>query len=156
VTDVQANDIVENTMKAHWTNWNFAGQELKVWIEELRKFDYETARTAINELYKSWDKDRYPKMPQILRAIRSYCKMKKQVGRKIAPLFEILRADGKRLWAPFAGDITMAKEEIERIAEFYRNEADCLESTQKHIIKYRKIQSQTEPEASAESDDIPF
>ena len=119
MTDGQANDIIEDTMKAHWPNWEFKSQELKVWLEELRKFDFDTAKNAINELYKTWEKDRYPKMPHIMAAIRQYIAAQYKTGQPAA-LFGILTKDGRKRFFDTWGNADCPRQEIEAKAERVR------------------------------------
>ena len=136
MTDAEANNIIESVIKAHWGKWEFAGQELKVWIEELRKFDYKTAKDAINELYKVWTSTRYPKMPIIMGNIRKLAIAKGRVERRDAPLYVILRQDGRPRWEPFVGNANAPQEIIERDAEFKRDEANKIWPDESHIIQY--------------------
>ena len=115
MNDEKANEII-GVMKSHWPNWNFVGDELIVWLEELRKFDFEMARNAINQLYKSWTKERYPKMPQIMAAIRNFAKARREQNKRVAPLYGIFRQDGRPRYTSFWGDPTLPKQEIERMA----------------------------------------
>ena len=133
MTDTEANDIIESVMKVHWPKWEFVGQELKVWLEELRKFDYEIAKTAINELYKVWESPRYPKMPIVMGNIRKLSITKNRIRKRIVQLYVILREDGRRRWAPFAGDANTPREIIERDAEFKREQANKMYK-ENHII----------------------
>lgn len=132
-------------MKAHWPKWTFAGQELKVWLEELRKFDYETAKYAINELYKTWESIRYPKMPTIMGAISKLSRAKRQSGKRVVQLYTILRQDGRRRWYPFAGDSNAPREAIERDAEFKRDKANKMYPDDKHIIQYLSTDREMAP-----------
>lgn len=149
-------------MKAHWPKWEFRGQELRVWIEELRKFDYETAKTAINELYKVWESTRYPKMPIVMGNIRKLARAKRQAGKRIVPLYTITRQDGKRRWSPFFGDPNTPREVVERDAEIKRADANRM-WPENHIIQYHSTDKK-EPEKPVEADepveqeqsDIPF
>ena len=135
MTDAEAGNIIETVMKAHWPKWEFRGQELKVWIEELRKFDYETAKYAINELYKVWESTRYPKLPIIMGNIRKLSQAKQQSEKRTVPLYEILRQDGRRRGPPFVGDANASQHAIETDAEIKR---DMVNRTygDGHIIKY--------------------
>lgn len=158
MNDEQANDIIESVMKAHWPKWEFKGQELKVWLEELRKFDYETAKTAINELYKTWQSNRYPKMPFIMGNIRKLSIAKRPKKRLVA-LYTILRPDGVRLWSPFWGDANTPQQAIETDAEIKRGGANRIYGDG-HIIRYHST-DELEPEkpvepVEQEQDEIPF
>ena len=144
MTDMQAEQIINEVMKAHWPNWNFAGQELRVWIEELRKYDYETAKNAINELYKSWEKDRYPKMPHILGSIRRHAQARRRADKRLVPLFEITRQDGTRRWWPFVGDANSPRELVSRRAEQIQQQANRLYPTDKHIVFYLNTEEKEE------------
>uniref|UniRef100_A0A6M3JD49 Uncharacterized protein n=1 Tax=viral metagenome TaxID=1070528 RepID=A0A6M3JD49_9ZZZZ len=137
MTEEQANDVIENTIKAHWPNWDFRGQELKVWIDELRKFDFDTAKNAINELYKTWEKDRYPKMPHIMAAIRQYVAAKYKTGRQAA-LFGILTKDGRKRFFDWWGNADCPRQEIEDKAERVRQYCnDNIEPG--HIVHFYNI-----------------
>lgn len=136
MNDTQTSSIIEDVMKAHWPNWEFKGQELFVWMQELRKFDYNTTKNAINELYKSWTKDRYPKMPHILASIRNLSNQNRQMNKRLASLFVIAKQDGVRRWWPFVGDVNTPKEEIQKRAEQLREEANRLYLGEHHIVHY--------------------
>ena len=156
MTDEDANDIIENVMKAHWPKWEFAGQELRVWIEELRKFDYETAKTAINELYKAWESPRYPKMPIVIGNIRKLAKLQRRAESRLVQLFTICKQDGKRRWFPFTGDANAPREEVTKRAEFLAAEANRLWPEEKHIIHYHGTEKVKENNGQESQDDIPF
>jgi len=116
MTEMQARDIIENCLKAHWPAWEFKGQELKVWLDELRKFDASTAEQAIDELYKSWDSTRYPKMPQIMAKIRDRMQHNRQQHVECVPLYQILREDGSPKGRPIFGPSNLAGEQLTEIA----------------------------------------
>jgi hypothetical protein len=158
MTDEQASDIIEKVMKAHWPKWEFVGQELKVWIEELRKFDYETAKTAINELYKVWESSRYPKMPIIMGNIRKLAIAKRTAEKRLCRLFTITRQDGRRRWFPFVGDANTPRPEVEKEAERMRAEANRLYPGDNHVVVYHSTDKpeQEKPVEDAEEDIIPF
>ena len=136
MNDNQANDIIENVMKAHWPNWVFKGQELFVWMKELRKFDYETAKEAINDLYIKWDSNRYPKMAHIMASIRGLCNARRQANKRLVALFVITRQNGTPRWFPFTGDVNTPREEVEKQAEDLRQEANRLYQGSQHIVHY--------------------
>ena len=144
MTDMEASDIIETVMKAHWPKWEFRGQELKVWIEELRKFDYETAKYAINELYKVWESTRYPKLPIIMGNIRKLSRAKKQSEKRDVPLYEILRPDGRRRWAAFVGDANTPRAEVEKDAGIKRDTANRTHGDG-HIIQYLNTENDMLP-----------
>ena len=136
MNDNQANSIVEDVMKAHWPNWNFTGEELFVWMRDLRKYDYETAKEAINDLYDKWDSNRYPKKPHIMALIRGLSKARRQANKRLVSLFVILRQDGRPRWKPFTGDANTPREEVEKRAEQLRTEANRLCPDESHVIQY--------------------
>jgi len=143
MTDNEANDIILNAIQAHWPKWNFKGQELRVWIEELHKFDYETAKAAINELYRTWEKIYMPKMPHMLGAIRRQVVSRRDgEGKRTGPLFGIIRADGRPRWRKFSGDMNMPRQEIEVIAEKLCRHANQLEPD--HYIEYYSTDEEPE------------
>jgi len=135
MNDNQVHEIIEQCIKAHWPNWDFKGQELVVWMQELRKFDHEAAKQGINDLYAEWDSERYPKMPHILRAIRDYAKSRRQQG-KLAKLYQIENEDGKPIWKPFWGNAAIPRQELEPEAERLCKEADRMFPGQKHIARW--------------------
>lgn len=157
MNDDQASDIIESVMKVHWPKWEFKGQELKVWLEELRKFDYETAKNAINELYKTWSSTRYPKMPQIMVNIRKLAIAKRQSDKRLVPLYTILRPDGRRRWYPFNGNANAQRQAVEQDAEIKRDAANR-EYGDDHIIQYHRTDEKKEPDEqeSQEQDNVPF
>lgn len=117
MSDDQAKKIIDEVLKAHWPNWNFSGEELVVWLRELRKFDFDSAREAINKLYISWEKERYPKMAHIMRAIRNHAGEKTNTGGQ-RKLFGIFRQDGRRRYCDFWGPAKTPVQEIEKRARF--------------------------------------
>jgi len=133
MTDLQAQNIIENCLKAHWPYWDFKGQEYVVWVQELRKFDHDTAKTAIDELYKGWNSNRYPKMPQIMAAIRTESKRNREPVECVA-VFTIEREDGRQRWNPFWGNPRIPRPELERRAEVLVNEANRMHPNDRHII----------------------
>lgn len=164
MTDEDANKIIETVLKVHWDKWVFKGQELKVWIEELRKFDYEIAKEAINELYKTWASNRYPKMPAIMGAVRGLSHSKRKSDKRLCQLFTICRQDGRRRWFPFVGDANTPREEVEKEAERMRAEANRLYSGSSHIVHYHSTDEETTEELppakfynkAKVQDDVPF
>ncbi len=136
MSDEQANKIINEVMKPHWPSWEFKGQELFVWIRELRKFDYETAKEAINDLYVNWESNRYPKMPHIMASIRGLSKTRKQANKRLVALFVITKQNGVQRWFPFVGDANTPREDVERRAEALRQEANRLYQDEQHIIHY--------------------
>jgi hypothetical protein len=159
VNDEQANDIIESVMKAHWPKWEFKGQELKVWLEELRKFEYEIAKYAINELYKVWQSNRYPKMPIVMGNIRKLAIAKSRAEKKLVRLFTITRQDGRPRWFPFTGYNNISQEEIEKRAEQLRAEANRLwPDEEEHIVCYHSLEAEEpdEQESQEEQEEIPF
>lgn len=161
MTDEDANRIIETVMKVHWPKWEFKGQELRVWIEELRKFDYENAKYAINELYKTWDSIRYPKMPTIMGAIRKLSHARRPKKRQCR-LYTIIRSDGRRRWWPFWGNANAPRQAIETDAEIKRDAANRM-WPENHPIQYHstedpeadKAEEPDEP-GKQEQDEIPF
>lgn len=134
MTDEQAHEIIDDTIQAHWPNWEFRGQELVIWLKELRKFDYETAKQAINDLYLSWTKERYPKIAHIMAQIRLTAKQKYGTGRMTA-LFGIFTKEGKRKWCDFWGMANWPEQEIKSFAERVQTYAnDTMEPG--HYIHY--------------------
>ena len=115
MNEKQAQDIINNSIQAHWPSWEFKGQELAVWIKELRRFDFETSKQAINDLYLSWKSDRYPKIAHIMAKIKENVQRKHEKGRMIA-LFGIFRKDGRRRWFDFWGWDNTPREIIEEHA----------------------------------------
>ena len=156
MTDLEAGNIIETVMKVHWPKWEFRGQELKVWIEELRKFDYETAKYAINELYKVWESTRYPKLPIIMGNIRKLSRAKRQSGYRLARLYTILRQDGRPRWFPFNGNANTPRGEIEQAAEKMRTEANRLYPGDNHIIQYHSTDEPKESDEQESQEKIPF
>ena len=136
MTEKEAQDIIESTLKSHWPNWEFKGQEFVVWVEELRKFDFETAKTSINELYKGWKGERYPKMAHIMAAIRDYARSRFRQG-KVVKLYAIFCADGKLRWKPFWGNGQRPREEIEIRAGQKLARANDIETG--HFIQYYNV-----------------
>ena len=134
MTEEQARDIIENTIKAHWQNWDFKGQELAVWVRELLKFDYDSAKQAINSLYLSWQKDRYPKIAHIMGAIRRSAKSRQTGGRQAA-LFGIFRQDGTRRSRDFWGSASTSKESVRQYAELLCEMINQIYD-EKHFIQY--------------------
>lgn len=132
MTDNEIGQIIKDVIKAHWPNWEFPPEETRVWMKALYPYDFERAKEAINDLYMTWEKDRYPKPAHIINAISKKAQKKKNV--RTVPLFGIFRADHRRRWRDFCGDADTPRQEIEQIAEQICKRANEIESG--HYIMY--------------------
>lgn len=135
MNDSQANDIINNCIKAHWPGWEFKGRELAVWIEELRRFDFQAAREGADACYKEWDGKQYPRMKTILRFIRRHA-MKKVRSSGIREHYCICRVDGRLRWFPFWGAADAPQQDIEEDAAEKLSTANCMETG--HYIQWPK------------------
>lgn len=135
MNDEQAKTIINEVLKVHWPNWNFEGEELFVWIKALRPFELNTAKDAINDLYASWNSDRYPKMPSILGAIHGASALHHQAS-PVIKRYQIENEEGKPIWRPFYAKANIARQELEPEAERLCKEADRMFPGQKHIARW--------------------
>ena len=141
MTDLQAHEIIDDGLKAHWPGWDFKGQEIVVWIEELRQFDFNAAREGIDACYKEWDGKQYPRMKTILRFIRQYSRSKiRAFG--IREHYRICRPDGRLRWQPFWGAANVAQQDIEEDASVKLERANQIEP---HYIVWPKQESMAAP-----------
>ena len=113
MTDEQAYEIIEKVFKAHWPNWRFEEEETLVWIKTLRRFDFNKAKAAINNLYMSWEKQGKPPAAKIKNALRSTVESKQSNGPII--LYEIIRK-GKKHGMRFCANSIPPIDELEREA----------------------------------------
>jgi hypothetical protein len=126
MTDLQAHEIIDDCIKAHWPAWDFKGRELAVWVEELRKFDFHAARDGIDACYRDWDGKQYPRMKSILRYIRTRTKSRVQAS-GIREHYKICRADGRLRWRPFWGLSNLPQQDIEEGAIAKLERANIIE-----------------------------
>lgn len=135
MNDENANKIINDSLKTHWPNWKFDGQELFVWVKNLRPFDYDVARTAVNSVYESYDGMGHPRMPTIMTAIQDLAAKQHRASSRTIPLYEILNPDGKPKWSPFYGRSDWPDEDVKKDAERKRARADELYG-KGHVVHY--------------------
>jgi len=127
MTDLQAHEIIDDTLKTHWPAWDFKGQEIVVWIEELRRFDFQAAKEGINACYREWDGKQYPRMKTILRFIRQYSRSKVRAS-GFREHYRICRPDGRLRWQPFWGPVNVPQQDIEEDAAVKLERANQIEA----------------------------
>lgn len=145
MTDENANKIINDSLKTHWPNWKFDGQELFVWVKNLRQFDYDVARTAVNTVYESYDGMGHPRMPTIMKAIRDLAVKQHRAGSRTIPLYEIVGPDGIAKWSPFFGRSDWPDEDVRKDAERKRARADELYG-KGHVVDYLAAPDEEEPD----------
>jgi len=135
MNDLQAVELIEDVFRVHWPNWNFPLEEAAVWVKELRRYDYDRAKTAINTFYMAQTKQGKPPPASLKAALRNSIERKDQKeGELTGPLFGIKRADGRLRWHKFTGNLNMAQQDIEAMALKFCRYANLLETG--HYIEY--------------------
>ena len=70
MTDKEANEIIDETIKPLWPDWNISDAELLVWVRKIRKYDRVNAKAAIADYYASKDGGyKKPKLAGVLATI---------------------------------------------------------------------------------------
>lgn len=143
MTDMDATRLIDEVIRVHWPNWNFPSEEAAVWVKELRRYDYDRAKTTINNFYMAQTKQGKPPPASLIAALRNKAR-EKQCGssKKIGPLFGICRADGRLRWHKFVGNLNMAQQEIEVMALNFCRKANLIESG--HYIEYYSAETEQE------------
>lgn len=71
MTTVEAQDFVEKVLQGLWSVWKPKDEELSLWIERLRIYDYELCRQAIRNWYMQQRKSTMrPPMGLVLNVFR--------------------------------------------------------------------------------------
>lgn len=98
MTNEEAIMIIEKVIQAHWPNWKFAVEETAVWVQRLRNYDYNRAKTAINNFYMRQTRQGKPPPANLLMALRKNARLPEQTEKtnEPVPLFEIIKKDRKR------------------------------------------------------------
>jgi hypothetical protein len=129
--------LIENVFKAHWTNWRFDDEETAVWIKELCKYEYERAKTAINNFYMAQTKQGKPPPAQIRLVLRKYAQIEKQKqSNEPVKLFEIVREGKLRGYSFFKNLPLPADQEIEDYAEKVRKDCDATYGGKHYVVRY--------------------
>jgi len=142
MSDEDATRIIDQVLKAHWPNWNFNGEETLVWIRELRKYDYELAKIAINNFYLAQTKQGKPAPAHLLAALnRTARKQQKRESEINEPvlLFEIIseyRTRGQRF---FCNPPKPADPEIEAYSERCRQAFNAMYGGNHIIIRQCEV-----------------
>jgi hypothetical protein len=141
MSDEQARALIKDCLQSHWPKWSFAGDELFVWVKNLRRFDCDVARRAINGVYENYEGMGHPKMPTIMKAIRELSSREHRAGARTIPLYEILKPDGTSAWKPFFGRSDWQDEDVKKDAERKRGRADELYG-KGHIVHFLAAQEE--------------
>jgi len=136
MNDLQANEIIDKTLNSHWPTWTFPPEETKVWVRELRKYDYIRAKSAIDNFYMAQTKQGKPAPGAIRAALRANAleNRDQQQGKRTGPLFGICRADGRLRWRKFSGDLNMPRQEVENMAGKFCRYANQLEAGHYYVL----------------------
>ena len=142
MTDLQASEIIETVLKAHWPNWTFSIVETQQWVRTLTRYDFTRSKAAISEFYMAQTKQGKPAPGALINALKAKATIHTDQprGERTGLLFGIRRADGRLRWHPFAGNLDMAQQEIEAMALKFTRHANQIE-----LGHYYELYS-TEPE----------
>lgn len=143
MTDSDAAKLIEEVFKSHWPNWRFEGEETKVWTGILRKYDYVSAKTAINNFYILQTKQGKPAPALIVEVLRQNAYSRETRPNEPILLYTIIKESsylagrssgiyGKRFYISGKKQ-KPASEEIERMAERDRRLANQIYG-ENHII----------------------
>jgi hypothetical protein len=115
--NTQAISFIEKVFSKHWPNWKFEDEEFTFWVKILKKYDYEKATQAINNLYANWEKQGKPPAGIITKTLNSTLNIsEKNKTNEPVLLYSILKPnkDIKQcLGMGYAGDPYRADESIE-------------------------------------------
>ena len=137
MTDLQAAEIIEQVFKAHWPNWIFSIEETKVWVRQLRHYDYNLAKTAINNFYMAQTRQGKPAPGALIAALRNKARAQDQKTKNNDPVLicEILR-EGKPKGQRFYGKHLPPNEVCEKTADKLRENFDNLYGGNHIVIRH--------------------
>jgi hypothetical protein len=143
MSDEDATRIIDQVLKAHWPNWTFNGKETLVWIRELRKYNYEMAKAAINNFYMAQTKQGKPAPAHLLMALRKYARIRqeKEEGQSREPvlLFEIIKEGRERGQRFFSNPSKPSDQEIEEYSERGRKAFNSLYGGNHIVVRQCKV-----------------
>jgi hypothetical protein len=129
MTELQASEIIETVLKAHWPNWTFNIVETQQWVRTLSRYDFIRAKAAISEFYMSQIKQGKPAPGSLINALKAKAAVHDDRPRdeRTGPLFGIVRDDGRLRWSKFCGNLDIAQQEVEAMALKFTRYANLLE-----------------------------
>lgn len=121
MTTEQAMDIINTVLKSHWPNWIFEDEETIFWIKLLQKYDFDKVKSAINNLYSSWEGQGHPPAGKIKKAIQIAVVRENNGEIEISTIYKIFKVggevyakwEGKYGGMCFAGNVFQPDEDIE-------------------------------------------
>ena len=135
MTAQEAEDIVD-IMQRHWPNWLFDGEELRCWLHQLRQYDYQRARAAINNLYMSREKPGKPPAGLVVRVLKA-TRTKSKKDNEPRLLYEVIkhgRVMGQRFYGT-PGQLANTGG-LEAESENRRQEFDNFYGGKHHIVRH--------------------
>ena len=137
MTDLQAAEIIEQVFKAHWPNWIFSIEETKVWVRQLRYYDFMLAKTAINNFYMAQTRQGKPAPGALIAALRNKARAQDQSAMNNGPVLicEILR-EGKPRGERFFGKYLPPNEVCEKMSDKLREKFDNLYGGNHIVIRH--------------------
>jgi hypothetical protein len=147
MNDLQAAEIVD-VLRSHWPTWKFEGEELNVWVEKLRRYDYGRAKAAINNFYMAQTRQGKPAPGNILATLRQNAVDEQGMDQNIGPvlLYEIIKDSqpkGQKFFANIPRNVP-PKEDIEKMSDVMRQNFDDLYGGEHVVVRHWA------------TDDIPF
>ncbi|MFX0194594.1 MAG: hypothetical protein ACFFCW_00605 [Candidatus Hodarchaeota archaeon] len=136
MTDEDATIIIEQVLKAHWPNWIFNHEEIVVWVKELRKYDYNLAKTAVNNFYMQQIKQGKPAPAHLRMALRKNARAQKEKqNNEPILLFEIIKEGRERGQRFFCNQPKPAEQEIENYSERVRKLFNAMYRGNHYVVR---------------------
>jgi len=135
MTDIEANRIIDDVIKAHWPTWEFSQEETRVWLRELGKYDFSRARTMIGEFYMRRTRQGKPAPGNLLAAMRKSL-IPRNTENEPLHVYEIVKMGNKRgyRFAMNRKDLPPSTQEMEETAEKSRLEIIEMNPNEQWII----------------------
>ena len=137
MTELQAAEMIETVFQAHWPNWSFPVEEMKTWVNVLRRYDFIQARTAINNFYITQTRQGKPPPAVLIAVLNKNARAQGQKAKSNDPvlIFEILK-EGKPRGQRFFGKNMPQNEVCEKASEALRESFDNLYGGNHIVIRH--------------------
>ena len=140
MTESEAMEFIEKILKSHWPNWTFSGEETLVWIRELRKYNYNLAKVAVNNFYMSQTKQGKPAPAHLLMALTKNARVQQQKqSNEPVLLFEIIKEGRKRGQRFFQNLPKPSNQEIEACSERGRMAFNALYGGNHYVVRQCEV-----------------